>query len=154
MKAKSHQSLKYITCSDSVAASWCSLWDHALDYGTKGTKLLQILFSSLCQPLFSDRHCHLCENSILPANECFFSHFTLQGEHYFNIRRGRGKGPGTGRGRGYLLPYHSQTLEGRGLGTFRGCDNHHVRAIFADSARRNVCESPIIKDRGISADLY
>ena len=24
-------------------------------------------------------------------------------------------------------------------------------AIFADSARRNVCESPIIKDRGISA---
>ena len=98
MKAKSHQSLKYITCSDSVAASWCSLWDHALDYGTKGTKLLQILFSSLCQPLFSDRHYHHCENSILPANECFFSHFT---------------GPGTGRGRGYLLPsfsYHSQTL--------------------------------------------
>ena len=71
MKAKSHQSLKYITCSDSVAASWCSLWDHALDHGTKGTKLLQILFSSLCQPLFSDRHCHLCENSI-PANECSF----------------------------------------------------------------------------------
>ena len=35
--------------------------------------MLQILFSSLCQPLFSDRHCHLCENSI-PANECSFDH--------------------------------------------------------------------------------
>ena len=35
-----------------------------------------------------------------------------------------------------------------------GVGHDHVRAIFADSACRNVCESPIIQDHGISRDLY
>ena len=57
--------LKY---SDSVAASWCSLWDHALDHGTKGTNSSKSSFHRSVNP-YPDRHCHHCENSI-PANEC------------------------------------------------------------------------------------
>jgi hypothetical protein len=71
--AKQHQSLRYIVCSDSVAANWCRLWDQALDLGTKGTKLTQNLFYSLCQPIFADRQCHYCENRI-PSGENVFDH--------------------------------------------------------------------------------
>ena len=35
----------------------------------------------------------------------------------------------------------------------RGVGHDHVCAIFADSAPSNVCEFPIIGDRGISADI-
>ena len=49
--ARQHSSLKYIVCSDEVAACWCSVWDRALDLGTKGTRLSQCLFSTLCRPL-------------------------------------------------------------------------------------------------------
>ena len=69
--AKQHQSLRYIVCSDSVAASWCRFWDQALDLGKKGTKLTQNLFYSLCQPIFADRQCH--ENRI-PSGENLFDH--------------------------------------------------------------------------------
>ena len=34
-----------------------------------------------------------------------------------------------------------------------GVGHDHVCAIFADSAPSNVCEFPIIGDRGISADI-
>ena len=71
--AKQHQSLRYIVCSDSVAASWCRLWDQALDLLTKGTKLTQNLFYALCQPILADRQCHYCKNRI-PSDENFFDH--------------------------------------------------------------------------------
>ena len=88
--AKGHESLKYIVISELVAASWCSVWDLALDYGTKSTKLTQSLFASLCQPLFKDRICHLCENKI-PSNKNFFEHLCIThlkrryNEHFVSI---------------------------------------------------------------------
>ena len=74
--AKGHESLKYIVISEQVAASWCRLWDLALDYGTKGTKLTQSLFASLCQPLCRDRICRLCGNRI-PSDKNFFDHLCI-----------------------------------------------------------------------------
>ena len=68
--AKQHQSLRYIVCSDFVATRRCSLWDQALDLGTKGTKLTQNLF---CQPTFADRQCLYCVDKI-PCDEHFFDH--------------------------------------------------------------------------------
>ena len=68
--------LKYITCSDLAAASWCSMWALAPEYGQKGTKLTQSLFASLCRPLFSDRFCHLCGSQI-PAHMTFFDHLCI-----------------------------------------------------------------------------
>ena len=47
--------------------------------------------------------------------------------------------------------------EGGSLGTRLhdpgGVGHDHVCTIFADSAPSNVCEFPIIGDRGISADI-
>ena len=68
-----HQSLKYIACTDSVAASWCRLWDQAMDLGTKGTGLIQCLLSSLCRPVFGDRQCPHCGDKI-PLSQNFFDH--------------------------------------------------------------------------------
>ena len=61
-----------------VAASWCSHWDRALDLGTKGTRLFQCLFSSLCRPVFGDRVCPLCEREI-PSQQNYFDH--LNSDH-------------------------------------------------------------------------
>ena len=74
--AKGHESLKYVVISEQVAASWCSVWDLALDHGTRGTKLTQSLFANLCQPLLKDRICHVCENRI-PLNKNFFDHLCV-----------------------------------------------------------------------------
>ena len=68
-----HVSLKHIVCSDLVAASWCSMWDKALDLGTKGTRLSQCLFSTLCHPVFGDRICPQCESQI-PSHHNHFDH--------------------------------------------------------------------------------
>ena len=76
--ARKHQSLKYITCTDFVAASWCRLWDQAMDLGTKGTRQIQCLLSSLCRPVFGDHQCPHCDNKI-PSSQNFFDH--LCNEH-------------------------------------------------------------------------
>ena len=76
--ARNHPSLKHIVCSNFVAASWCSHWDRALDLGTKGTRLFQCLFSSLCRPVFGDRVCPLCEREI-PSHQNYFDH--LNSDH-------------------------------------------------------------------------
>ena len=76
--ARNHPSLKHIVCSNFVAASWCSHWDRAPDLGTKGTRLFQCLFSSLCRPVFGDRVCPLCEREI-PSHQNYFDH--LNSDH-------------------------------------------------------------------------
>ena len=55
-----------------------SVWDLALDYGTKGTKRPQSLCASLCQPLLSmkDGLCHLCETNI-PSTTTFCEHLCI-----------------------------------------------------------------------------
>ena len=85
--ARKHTSLTHIVCSDLTATSWCSLWDKPLDLGTKGTRLSQCLFSTLCHPVFGDCVCKLCENQI-PSHHSYFDHmnFThLNSEYNENI---------------------------------------------------------------------
>ena len=36
-----------VISSPTIASSWCRLWDQALDYGVRGTKLSQSLFRCL-----------------------------------------------------------------------------------------------------------
>ena len=50
--ASSHPSLAVVTSSRSVASSWNSFWDEALEYGVRGTRLMQNLFNSLSRPIF------------------------------------------------------------------------------------------------------
>ena len=61
-------------CSDSVATSCYRLWDQALDFGTKGTKLTQNLFySCTLSTIFADRQCQYYKNRI-PSGENHFDH--------------------------------------------------------------------------------
>ena len=46
-EAGSHPSLSIVYATDFIAASWKTMWDEALDFGVRGTKLMQVLFSSL-----------------------------------------------------------------------------------------------------------
>jgi len=62
--ASSHPSLAVVTVSSSVASSWNSLWDEALDYRIRGTRLMQSLFSTLSRPLFGNRLCPHCDGEI------------------------------------------------------------------------------------------
>lgn len=71
--ARKHSSLKYIVCSDQVAANWCSMWNRALDLGKKELDS-QCLFSTLCRPVFGDQICPLCK--CLPTHQNYFDHFT------------------------------------------------------------------------------
>jgi len=61
--ASSHPSLAIVTVSSSVASSWNSFWDETLDYGVRGTRLMQSLFSTLSRPLFGNRLCLHCNLS-------------------------------------------------------------------------------------------
>jgi len=48
--ASSHPSLAIVTVSSSVASSWNSFWDEALDYGVRGTRLMQSLLAPSLDP--------------------------------------------------------------------------------------------------------
>ena len=63
-KAMAHSSLNHITCSDVVSSNWCRVWNTALDHGVKGTRLVQLLFRSLCRPTFGDRLCPHCSSAM------------------------------------------------------------------------------------------
>ena len=73
--ANQHQSLKHILGHDPdlTASGWCRIWDLALDYGYRGTKLAQCLFRCLCKPLFGDRMCPHC-NTQISSNLTYFEH--------------------------------------------------------------------------------
>jgi len=77
--ASSHSSLAIVTVSSSVASSWNSFWDEALDfdYGVRGTRLMQSLFSTLSRPLFGNRLCPHCNGEI--RNDLSFH------QHLFSI---------------------------------------------------------------------
>ena len=47
--ARSHSSLSYISGAE-VVDEWYSVWDEALNHGTKGTKVAQNIFRLLCRP--------------------------------------------------------------------------------------------------------
>ena len=89
--ASKHPSLKHITCSNPVSFSWCCIWDLALDKGIRGTTLAQCLFQSLSRPLFGDRTCPNCSDSI-PTNQTFLNTYvsnilTMKQRVYMNFWR-------------------------------------------------------------------
>ena len=71
-RAKCRQSSKHIS-DPRIAASWCRFWDLALDQGVRGTHLFQNLFRIMCRPLFGERECFICKNTIHPGST-FFEH--------------------------------------------------------------------------------
>ena len=61
--ARSHPSLLQVS-NKSIVNEWCGVWDEALNFGTKGTKLSQSLFKTLCKPLFGNKLCKICSTPI------------------------------------------------------------------------------------------
>ena len=49
----SHSSLQHVS-SPVIASSWCKVWDHALDHGVRGTKLMQSLFIVMSRLVVGD----------------------------------------------------------------------------------------------------
>ena len=65
--SRSHSSLAVVSATDGIASGWNSIWDEALEYGVRGTRLMQGLFGALAKPTFGDRACPHC-NTIIPAS--------------------------------------------------------------------------------------
>ena len=81
-QARSHCSLSQVS-DELIVNEWCGVWDEALNFGTKGTKLSQNLFKALCKPLFGDRSCKLC--SALISESSYANH--LCAVHDFPLTR-------------------------------------------------------------------
>ena len=62
--SKTHSSLAVVSATDEVASSWYRVWDEALEYGVRGTRLMQGLFSALSRPTFGNKSCPLCKDTI------------------------------------------------------------------------------------------
>ena len=76
--SRSHSSLAVVSATDGIASGWNSIWDEALEYGVRGTRLMQGLFGALAKPTFGDRACPHC-NTIIPASyseHLFAEHLT------------------------------------------------------------------------------
>ena len=53
------------------SSSWRRLWDLALDKGTKGTTIMQLLFKELSRPKFGDNCCNVCNAPTVSDRNCF-----------------------------------------------------------------------------------
>ena len=42
--SRSHHSLAIVSATDMIASSWNRIWDEPLEYGVRGTRLMQGLF--------------------------------------------------------------------------------------------------------------
>ena len=62
--SKTHSSLAVVSATDEVASSWNRVWDEALEYGVRGTRLMQGLFSALSRPTFGNKSCPHCKDTI------------------------------------------------------------------------------------------
>ena len=62
--SKTHSSLAVVSATDEVASSWNRVWDEAFEYGVRGTKLMQGLFSVLSRPTFGNKSCPHCKDTI------------------------------------------------------------------------------------------
>ena len=77
-ESQTHGSLSIVASSETIAASWNSIWDEALDFGVRGTRLMQGLFGALTTPTFGDRTCRHC-NATIPGtypDHLFSDHIT------------------------------------------------------------------------------
>ena len=64
IQTKSHPSLAIVSATNGIASGWNSVWDEAFEHGVQGTKFMQTLFSALLRPVFGDRICPHCGESI------------------------------------------------------------------------------------------
>ena len=71
--SRSHPSLAVVSATEAIAASWNSIWDEALEYGVRGTRLMQGLFRVLAKPTFGDRACPHCNDTISSYPEHLFA---------------------------------------------------------------------------------
>ena len=69
-----HSSLRHLVSLKEVP--WCKIWDVALDRGYNATLRATKVFSYLSWPLFGDRQCHFCDQSI-PTEQSRFEHISL-----------------------------------------------------------------------------
>ena len=69
-----HSSLRHLVSLKEVP--WCKIWDVALDRGHNATLRATKVFSYLSWPLFGDRQCHFCDQSI-PTEQSRFEHISL-----------------------------------------------------------------------------
>ena len=63
-QTNSHPSLGIVSASDKIPSTWNAIGDEALEHGIRGTKLMQHLFNALSKPVFGDRICPHCKDSI------------------------------------------------------------------------------------------
>ena len=75
-RASRHVSLRRFLEIEGVYP-WMRLWDWALCYGVKGTKVCQKLLRLVARPVFGDRLCLQCSGEIDLAVP-FFDHFLSQ----------------------------------------------------------------------------
>ena len=76
--SRSHHSLAIVSATVVIASSWNRTWDEALEYGVRGTKLMQGLFGALARPTFGDKaspHCNETISSSYPEH-LFTKHLT------------------------------------------------------------------------------
>ena len=64
LASKTHPSLTVVVATDEIASTWNRLWDEALEYGVRGTRLMQGLFAALTRPVFGGRACPHCKDVI------------------------------------------------------------------------------------------
>ena len=64
LASKTHPSLTVVVATDEIASTWNRLWDEALEYGVRGTRLMQGLFAALTRPVFGGRACPHCKKVI------------------------------------------------------------------------------------------
>ena len=62
-------------CSPQLVDEWMDLWDKALEYGTLGNTIAQIIFKILSTPIFGDKSCSYCNNII--SESSFLDHMVL-----------------------------------------------------------------------------
>ena len=55
-----HPPLAVVSATDAITSSWNSIWDEALEYGVRGTRLMQGLYGALAKPTFGNKACPRC----------------------------------------------------------------------------------------------
>ena len=65
--ARGHRLLQHIP-EPGIVSTWCKIWDLALDHGVYGTQSTQSLFRTMCRPVFDNRQCPSCQDTIEPSS--------------------------------------------------------------------------------------
>ena len=80
--ALTHSSLVHVTQPE-IVNEWVKVWDAALDAGVKGTRIAQAVFRVMSRPVYGDKKCCYCNNTILEPS--FIQHLSIS--HNFNYSR-------------------------------------------------------------------